>query len=178
MIFKESSLHGVRLIESDRFADDRGYFARVWCRREFEAAGLDASVAQCNVSFNLFRGTLRGMHYQRPPHGQPKLVRCTAGAIYDVVIDLRPDSPTYRLWAAFDLNGSNAMSVYIPQGLAHGFQTLVANTEVSYQMGEFYYPESEFGLRYDDPIFGVRWPLPPVRMNRRDLSWPPYREQV
>jgi dTDP-4-dehydrorhamnose 3,5-epimerase len=174
MIFKETSLCGVRLIEPDRFEDDRGYFVRTWCRNEFEAAGLGTFVAQCNVSFNRFRGTLRGMHFQRKPHEQAKLVRCSGGAIYDVLIDLRPGSPTHLKWAAFELTAANLNLLYVPEGLAHGFQTLVDDTEVQYQMGDFYHPECEGGLRYDDPAFNVAWPLPPQCVSKRDRAWLPF----
>jgi dTDP-4-dehydrorhamnose 3,5-epimerase len=158
VIFTETKLKGAFVIEPERIEDERGFFARTFCEREFEARGLNARVAQCSISFNRKKGTLRGMHYQVAPHEEAKLVRCTRGAIYDVIIDLRADSPTFRQWVAVELTEDNRRMLYIPEGFAHGFQTLEDNTEVFYQISEFYHPESARGVRWDDPAFGIDWP--------------------
>jgi dTDP-4-dehydrorhamnose 3,5-epimerase len=159
MIFTATKLKGVFIIEPELLKDERGFFARTWCRHEFEARGLATDFVQCNISFNHKRGTLRGMHYQVEPHAEAKLVRCTMGAINDVVLDLRPDSPTFRQWLAVELTSENRLILYIPEGLAHGYQTLEDNSEVFYQMSEFYHPECARGVRYDDPAFGISWPI-------------------
>lgn len=172
MIFKELPLAGAFLIEPERIGDERGFFARTWCREEFEARGLSAEIVQCNLSFNKKKGTLRGMHYQAPPHEEVKIVRCTMGAIYDVIIDLRPGSPTRRKRAALELTAENHIMLYVPKGFAHGFQTLEDNTEVFYQMSEYYHPESARGVRWDDPVFGIRWPQANPILSDRDRSHP------
>jgi dTDP-4-dehydrorhamnose 3,5-epimerase len=159
MVFTETKLQGVFIIEPELLKDERGFFARTWCRHEFEAYGLTTVFVQGNISFNYKRGTLRGMHYQEEPHAEAKLVRCTMGAIYDVVLDLRPDSPTYKQWIAVELTAENRLMLYIPQGLAHGFQTLADNSEVFYQMSEFYHPECARGIKWDDLNFAIRWPI-------------------
>jgi dTDP-4-dehydrorhamnose 3,5-epimerase len=159
VIFKETQLKDAYIIEFDRIEDERGFFARSWCVREFEEHGLNPNLVQCNVSFNKKNGTLRGMHYQAPPHEEAKLVRCTKGALYDVIIDLRPDSRTCRQWLGVELTAENRRALYIPEGFAHGFQTLEDDTEVLYQMSEFYHSESARGVRYDDPAFGIDWPV-------------------
>jgi dTDP-4-dehydrorhamnose 3,5-epimerase len=158
MRFTATKLPGVFLVEPERFEDDRGFFTRSWSQREFAAAGLDDRLVECNISFNRRRGTLRGMHYQTAPHAQPKLVRCTLGAIYDVVVDLRPESPTFKQWVACELTATNRLMLYVPAGLAHGFQTLADDTEVFYQMAEVYAPGCAAGVRWDDPAFGIAWP--------------------
>ena len=158
MIFTPTKLDGSYLIEPERLEDERGFFARTWCREEFETHGLDPNLAQCNISFNKRKGTLRGMHYQAPPHEEAKLVRCTRGAIYDVIVDLRPDSETYQRWTSAELSAENRAMLYVPKGFAHGFQTLVDNAEVFYQMSECYHRESARGLRWDDPAVGIEWP--------------------
>jgi dTDP-4-dehydrorhamnose 3,5-epimerase len=158
MRFIETELKGAFIIELELLEDERGFFARSFCRREFKEHGLNPDVAQCNISYNKKKGTLRGMHYQVPPHEETKLVSCTKGAIYDVIIDLRPDSPTYCQWFAVELNTENYKMLYIPEGFAHGFQTLEDDTVVFYQMSEFYHSESARGLRWDDPTFGIEWP--------------------
>ena len=158
MIFAETKLHGAYIIEPEPLQDERGFFARTFCQEEFKTHGLNFRVAQCNISFNEKKGTLRGMHYQAEPHGEPKLVRCTMGAIYDVIVDLRRDSPTFCQWVAYELTAENRRALYIPIGVAHGFQTLEDNSEVFYMMGEFYHPESARGARWDDPAFGIEWP--------------------
>lgn len=175
MNFTPTALPGLWLIEPERLRDARGYFARTWCRREFEAYGLDTRLAQASVSFNRQRGTLRGMHFQRPPHAEVKLVRCTRGAIWDVAIDLRPESPTCCRWMGFELTAENGAALYIPEGFAHGFQTLAADSEVFYQISEFYAPEAASGVRYDDPAFGIDWPLPVSCISPRDEAWTDYR---
>ena len=158
MIFRETKLKGAFIIEPERLEDERGLFARTFCKEEFKAHGLNSRVVQCNISFNKKKGTLRGMHYQVAPHEEAKLVRCTRGAIYDVIVDLRPDSPTFKQWVAVELTADNHRMLYIPEGFAHGFQTLEDNTEVFYQMSESYHPESARGIRWDDPMFGIKWP--------------------
>ena len=172
MIFTPTPLEGLFTIDPERIVDERGFFARTWSRGEFEARGLDPAVAQCNVAFNLKKGTLRGMHYQVPPHTEAKLVRCTRGAIYDVTLDIRPGSATFGHWLAFELTADNLRMVYIPEGLAHGYQTLEDGSEVFYQMSELYHPGSARGVRWDDPAFEIRWPLPPGTMSERDRSFP------
>jgi dTDP-4-dehydrorhamnose 3,5-epimerase len=172
MIFTETALIGAFLIDLEPKSDHRGFFARTFCAHEFEANGLKSSVAQCNVSFNHKKGTLRGMHYQIPPVSETKLVRCTQGAIYDVIIDLRPESPTYLSHIAVELSAENRRSLYIPELVAHGFQTLDDNTEVTYQMGEFYTPGYDRGLRHDDPALQIQWPLSVSEISEKDQSWP------
>ncbi|MBN1221235.1 MAG: dTDP-4-dehydrorhamnose 3,5-epimerase [Anaerolineae bacterium] len=159
MIFTQTKLAGAYIIEPELISDERGFFARTWCQREVEAHGLNPRLVQCNISFNKKSGTLRGMHYQIPPHAEAKLVRCIMGAIYDVIIDLRPGSPTFKQWAAVELTAENRVMLYIPEGFAHGFQTLVDNTEVFYQMSEFYHSECARGVRWNDPTFAITWPF-------------------
>jgi dTDP-4-dehydrorhamnose 3,5-epimerase len=170
--FEPLTLQGAYLIHLDRLEDDRGFFARAWCEHELADQGLNTRIAQANVSFNKTKGTLRGMHYQAPPYAEVKLVRCTRGAIYDVIIDIRPDSQTFRRWLSVELNEDNHDTLYIPEGFAHGFQTLEDGAEVYYQHSEFYTPGAERGLRYNDPAFGIAWPLPVASINPRDESWP------
>ncbi len=171
MIFREI-LPGAFLIELERIEDERGFFARSFCQREFEAHGLDPCVAQCNISYNPQRGTLRGIHYQAAPHREAKLVRCTRGAIHDVVLDLRPDSPRYLQHVGIELSAENRRMIYIPVGCAHGFLTLDDDTEVFYQMSNFYAPEAARGVRYDDPAFGIVWPEPVRLVSERDRTYP------
>ena len=158
MVFHELDLAGAFLIEPERSEDDRGFLARTWCRREFAARGLDHRLSQCSVSFNAHRGTLRGMHYQDPPFAEVKLVRCTRGSVFDVIVDLRRGSPTFTRWASFELTADDHRMLYIPEGFAHGFQTLEDRTEVFYQISEFFDPDSVRGVRWDDPAFGIVWP--------------------
>ncbi len=164
MIFKETKLAGAFIIEPELTEDERGFFARTWCKQEFEAHNLNPNLVQCNISFNLKRGTLRGMHYQIPPYEEAKVVRCTMGAIYDVIIDLRPGSRTFKQWIAVELSAENRVMLYIPEGFAHGFQTLRDNTEVFYQMSEFYHSESARGVRWNDPTFLIEWPSAGTRI--------------
>jgi dTDP-4-dehydrorhamnose 3,5-epimerase len=174
MTFAGTSLRSVVRIELDRMEDDRGSFARSWCAREAEAHGLNPRVVQCNVSVNRRRGTLRGMHFQTAPHAEAKLVRCTRGAIVDVVVDLRPDSPTYKRWERFELTAQNGSAIYVPEGMAHGFQTLEADTEVLYQMSEFYSPQHAGGVRWNDPAFGIEWPIADPILSARDATYPDF----
>ncbi len=171
MIFVETKLAGVFIIEPEKFGDERGFLARTWSQHEFAERGLNPNLVECNLSFNIRRGTLRGMHYQSEPFAQAKLVRCTAGAIYDVAVDLSPDSATFRKWEAVELTAENRRMFYIPEGCAHGFQTLEDRTEVFYQMSGVYAPEYARGLRWNDPVFGIRWPLPDPFMLGRDANY-------
>jgi dTDP-4-dehydrorhamnose 3,5-epimerase len=174
MIFKETRLQGAFVLEIEAQKDERGFFARTWCRNEFAAHGLNSTLTQCSVSFNNKRGTLRGMHYQISPYQEAKLVRCTAGAIYDVIIDLRPDSPTYTDWMGIELTAENYRMLYVPENFAHGFQTLKDYTEVFYQMSEIYHSASARGVRWDDPCFGIQWPLMDRIISTRDASYPDF----
>ncbi len=172
MRFQETPLEGVYTVDLDRIEDDRGFFARSFCDKEFAARGLNSHFVQCNVSYNRLAGTLRGMHFQAEPHGEAKLVRCTMGAIYDVIVDVRPESPTYRKWFGAEISAENRMALFIPHGFAHGFQTLVDNSEVLYQMSEFFHPDSARGIRWDDPVLAIRWPLPTAIISAKDRAYP------
>jgi dTDP-4-dehydrorhamnose 3,5-epimerase len=171
MIFTETRLPGAYLIEPELRHDERGFFARTWCQNEFAIKSLQTQWAQCNISFNRQRGTLRGLHYQTAPHEEAKLVRCTMGAIYDVIVDLRVDSPTYRQWLAVELTAQNRLMLFIPTGFAHGFQTLMDEAEVFYQMSAFYAPECARGVRWDDPAFQISWPVERRIISERDQSF-------
>ncbi|MBV8359258.1 MAG: dTDP-4-dehydrorhamnose 3,5-epimerase [Deltaproteobacteria bacterium] len=171
MMFTATLLEGAWQIELDRKEDERGFFARIWCRQELAAQGLDTEIAQESLSYNRHRGTVRGLHFQRPPHEETKIVRCTRGAVFDVIVDLRPVSLSYLRWQGFELTAENRNALYIPKGFAHGFQTLTDNAEIVYQISAFYEPESAAGYRYDDPTFGIAWPLPVTVISDRDLSW-------
>jgi len=171
MIFHETGLPGVFAIHLEPQADERGFFARSWCRREFEIHGLNPAMVQCNVSFNQKKGTLRGLHYQAAPHPESKLVRCTAGSIFDVAVDLRPGSPTLKKWTGMVLSSANRRMIYIPEGVAHGFLTLEDNTEIFYQMSEFYHPELSRGVRWDDPAFKIAWPSRVEVISERDRNY-------
>ena len=160
------------LIELEKHSDHRGFFARTYCEREFDSHGLKTRWVQCSISFNKSKGTLRGMHFQEPPHAEVKLVRCTQGAIYDVILDLRPDSPTRLAWAAFELNSDNRFALYIPEGVAHGFLTLADHCEVFYQMSEFFRAAAARGVRWNDPAFGIRWPQAVAVISARDANYP------
>lgn len=172
MVFTETKLKGVYVIEPERLKDERGFFARSWSQREFAERGLDTRLVECDLSFNLHKGTLRGMHFQAAPFAQSKLVRCTMGAIYDVAIDLRPESPTRNQWVAVELTPENRLMFFIPEGFAHGFQTLADNSEVFYQMSDVQYPEAEGGVRWNDPAFGIQWPTEPRTISPRDQQFP------
>jgi dTDP-4-dehydrorhamnose 3,5-epimerase len=170
--FSETTLQGAFVIDLEPLEDERGHFARSFCREEFARRGLKTDVAQCNVSFNRRKGTLRGMHFQSPPKAEAKLVRCTRGSVHDVIIDLRPGSPTYCKWMSVELTEGNLKMLYVPEGFAHGFQTLVDDTEVFYQMFESYSPAHATGVRWDDPAFGIRWPLDNPILSPKDRSYP------
>jgi dTDP-4-dehydrorhamnose 3,5-epimerase len=172
MIFQETQLPDVFEIHIQPKSDDRGFFARSWCRKEFEDRGLDSNLVQCNVSFNTHKGTLRGMHYQAEPFAEAKVVRCTQGAMYDVVLDLRPHSARFKDWIAVNLTAENRKMLYIPKGCAHGFLTLQDRTEIFYQMSEYYNPESARGVRWDDPVFRIVWPEKVEMISERDRTYP------
>ena len=174
MIFLESRLRGAFVVELEKNEDNRGFFARSWCEKEFLALNLDPAITQCNISFNRSKGTLRGMHYQAAPFAEAKLVRCTAGSVYDVIIDLRPDSATYKQHVVEVLSADNHKMMYVPAGFAHGFQTLEDNTEVFYQMSQFYSPEHARGVRYNDPAFGISWVVSDVVISDRDRDYPDF----
>jgi dTDP-4-dehydrorhamnose 3,5-epimerase len=176
MIFLPLALEGVYIVEPELLEDNRGFFARTFCQREFLARGLVPSLAQCNISFNKSKGTVRGMHYQTSPYGETKLVRCTMGAVYDVIIDIRKEAATFGRWLAVELTDKNRKALYIPEGLAHGFQTLVDETEVFYQMSHAYCPEASRGIRWNDPFFGISWPIPSPVLSDKDRSYPLFRQ--
>jgi dTDP-4-dehydrorhamnose 3,5-epimerase len=172
MIFYQMKLPGVFQVQLEPCSDQRGFFARSWCQQEFEEHGLNPQLLQCNISFNARKGTLRGMHYQAAPYTETKIVRCTQGAIYDVVLDLRPESGTFKEWISTVLTMENRHMLYIPEGCAHGFLTLEDRTEVFYQMSEFYHPESARGVRWDDPAFQIIWPREVQVISDRDAGYP------
>lgn len=174
MIFEPTGLGGVVLVHPERHADERGFFARTWCAREFEAAGISSGLAQCSVSWNEHRYTLRGMHWEAAPQRESKLVRCTRGAIFDVAVDLRAESPTYLSHLGVELGADDHRALFIPPGVAHGFLTLEERTEVLYQMDSFYAPEAERGARWDDPAFAIGWPAEPVVISERDRTLPDF----
>lgn len=174
MIFTETVLKGVFLIDPEPVRDERGMFMRTWCQREFEAHGLPIAWVQFSVSVNIQRGTMRGLHYQSAPHEEVKLVRCTVGTIYDVIVDLRPESPTYRQHIGITLSADNRRAVYIPKCCAHGFLTLQDDSQVSYHMSEFYEPASSRGIRWDDPILNIKWPEPILIVSEKDRMWPSF----
>lgn len=176
MKFDATRLPGVFTIGIDPIQDERGFFARAWCRNEFEAYGLESNLMQADISYNLRKGTLRGMHYQVAPFAETKLVRCTRGAVYDVVLDLRPQSPAFKKWIAMQLTAENHQMIYIPKGCAHGFLTLEPDTEVFYQMSEVYNAESARGVRWDDPAFGIRWPEKVQVISERDRACQDFHE--
>jgi dTDP-4-dehydrorhamnose 3,5-epimerase len=175
MEFGETPLAGAYLIRQTRIVDHRGFFARAFCQQEFAAHGLTSSMVQLNVGFSHEAGTLRGMHYQERPHSEAKLMRCTSGAIFDVIVDLRLDSPTRGRWFGTELSAENGLLLYAPEGFAHGYQTLVADAEMYYLASAFYVHSSARGVRYDDPVFGIRWPLPVSAISEADRGWPDFR---
>ena len=178
MIFKETRVKGAFMIEMEKRGDDRGFFARVFCRKEFEAQGIDIKVLQANIGFSQSRCTLRGLHYQVPPYAEAKLVRCTAGALYDVILDLRPASPTFKQWLGVELTDKNHTMLYVPEGCAHGYLTLAENTEIYYMVTQFYSPDAERGVRWNDPAFDIKWPLTKgIVISDKDRSWPDWLEQ-
>jgi dTDP-4-dehydrorhamnose 3,5-epimerase len=176
VLFRETKLPGAFVVELEKHEDERGFFARSWCQKEFEGHGLNPRTVQCNLSFNKLKGTLRGMHYQVAPRAEAKLVRSTRGAIYDVIIDLRRESPTYKQYVSEVLSSNNYKALFIPEGFAHGFQTLEDNSEVFYQMSEFYSPEHQRGLRYNDPAFKISWPIEATVISDRDRNYEDFGE--
>jgi dTDP-4-dehydrorhamnose 3,5-epimerase len=172
MEFTKTSLAGAMLIDIRKLGDERGYFARTFCAEEFGKAGLVTDFPQANHSHNVRAGTLRGMHFQRAPHAEVKVVRCVRGALHDVIIDLRPESPTYRRWEGFELTAANGRMLYVPAGFAHGFQTLEDDTDAAYMVSHPYTPGAEGGVRFDDPAFGIAWPLPVSTISEKDAAWP------
>jgi dTDP-4-dehydrorhamnose 3,5-epimerase len=178
MIFTETRLPGAYTIELEPIHDNRGFFSRVMCKREFDAHNLTTGFVQANITFSPEKGTLRGMHYQIRPHKEVKLVHCPRGAIYDIIVDMRPDSPTYLEWIAVELTAENRKMIYIPGGFAHGYQTLVDNTEVFYQVAQFYAPKFERGFRWDDPAFQIEWPeTSHLILSEKDRAWPDFQPQ-
>jgi dTDP-4-dehydrorhamnose 3,5-epimerase len=175
VIFEETGVAGVAQIDLEPVHDERGFFARCYSSREFERRGLGSAVVECSISFNAGIHTLRGMHFQDPAHGEAKLIRCIRGRIWDVALDLRPDSPTFRHWAALELGAERRNAVFIPPGVAHGFLTLEPDSEVLYQMSSPHCPEAARGVRWDDPAFGIEWPYPPLCLSRRDAQYPDFR---
>lgn len=174
MIFSETKIPGAFVIRAERLEDERGFFARTFCEREFAERGIESRVVQRSISSNVRRGTLRGLHFQAPPHPENKLVSCGRGAIYDVIVDLRRDSPGYRQWFAVTLTADSLDALFVPAGCAHGFLTLADESVVRYDISEFYEPGAARGLRFDDPAFGIEWPMQPVVISARDLAFPPF----
>ena len=174
MKFVKTSVVGAYLIELDRMEGERGFFARLWCNTEFAEHGLKAIVAQSNIGVSRKAGTLRGLHFQTAPHIEVKVVRCPRGAVYDVIVDLRPDSPSYRKWFGAELSAENGRTIYVPEGCAQGYLTLMDDTEVYYHTSEFYHPESAAGIRYNDPEFGIEWPREITIISDQDRAWPAY----
>ncbi len=172
MKFAETPLKGAYLVDLDRLEDERGFFARSFCEKEFSAQGLASRFVQCNVSYSRRKGTLRGLHYQEEPRAEDKLVRCTMGAVYDVVVDIRQTSPTYLKWFGTEISAENRRAVFVPRGFAHGFQTLVDDSEVLYQMSEFFHPGSARGIRWDDPSLRITWPMRETILSEKDRSYP------
>lgn len=174
MRFRPTEIEGVVLVEPDRHEDERGFFARTWDAHEFATNGLNPRLVQSSISFNHRRGTLRGLHYQAEPHAEAKLVRCTAGAIYDVAVDLRTESATFRRWVGVELTAENRRALYVPEGCAHGFLTLVDASEVTYLISEFHAPDAARGVRFDDPAFAIEWPAEIAIVNERDRTYPSF----
>jgi dTDP-4-dehydrorhamnose 3,5-epimerase len=178
MIFTETSLKGAYIIDVKRLEDERGFFGRSYCKREFEEHGLNTNAVQANVSYNKKKGTLRGMHMQVAPYGETKLVRCTRGAIYDVIVDLRENSDTYKQWIGVELTADSYRMLYVPEGFAHGFITLEDNTDVTYQVTQFYTPGAERGYRWDDPAFNIKWPIEPLIISEKDRAHPLFQTEL
>jgi len=171
MIFHPTGLQDAWIVDCELRSDDRGFFARSWCSREFAVHGLNSRLVQCNLSYNKVAGTLRGMHFQRAPHAEVKLVRCTRGAVYDVIVDLRPDSPTFMKHTGVELTETNRRALYVPEGFGHGYITLRDESDVFYQVTEFYAPDAADGVRWNDPAFGITWPVPVRVISERDASY-------
>ena len=177
MIFKETAVKDALIIELEKFTDDRGFFARGWCAKEFEANGIAKPFVQANVAYTKKRGTIRGLHYQVSPYEESKLIRCVKGALYDIIIDLRKESPTYKQWMGVELNEDNYRMLYVPEGFAHSYQTLEDNTEVFYPVSAFYHPAAERGIRWNDPAFSVTWPITEnVILSEKDQTWPLWKD--
>jgi dTDP-4-dehydrorhamnose 3,5-epimerase len=174
MIFTETKLQGVTIVDIQRLQDERGFFARSWCRNEFKQAGLVDTLVQTNISFNAKKGIIRGMHFQLPPFEEVKLVQCTRGAIFDVIVDLRPQSKTHKQWISVELTEENHRMIYIPPGCGHGYQTLTDTSDILYQVSQFYSQEHARGARYNDPAFQIQWPLPLTLISKNDSTWPDY----
>ena len=175
MIFRETEIPGAFVIDLERREDERGFFARAWCADEFAAHDLSTRLVQANLSYNQSAGTLRGMHFQRAPHEEAKVIRCTRGSLFDAIVDLRPDSPAFKRWTGVELSAENRRALYVPEGCAHGYQTLEDGTESLYLVSEFYAPDSEGGVRWDDPAFGIEWPEADNRtLSPKDAAWPDF----
>jgi len=172
MIFEETPLRGAYVIEPEKISDHRGFFARVWCKKELQRHGLNSELSQSNIGFSHVKGTLRGLHFQKPPHAESKIVRCTRGSIFDVIVDLRPESPTYKRWFGIELSDENRKMVYVAEGMAQGYMTLQDNTEINYHTTEFFTAEAASGVRFDDPVLGIRWPMRATAVSEQDRSWP------
>ncbi|QDI88774.1 dTDP-4-dehydrorhamnose 3,5-epimerase [Candidatus Nitrosopumilus sp. SW] len=177
MIFTETKLKGSFIVELEKFQDERGFFARIWDKNLFEEKGLNPNISQGSISFNLKKGTFRGMHYQIPPYDEDKLIRCSKGKIFDIIVDIRPSSSTYKQWEGFDLSSENNKMLYIPKGFAHGFQTLVDNTEVTYQISQDYMPDYSRGFKWNDPSFKIKLPLEISIISKKDLSYKFFTEK-
>jgi len=174
MIFTEAPIKGAYVIDVKRIEDERGFFGRLWCKKEFDQHGLVSTIAQSNIGVSRWKGTLRGLHYQKAPHEEVKIVRCPRGAIFDVIVDLRPDSSTYKRWFGLELNQENAKMLYVPRGCATGYLTLRDDTEIYYHATEYYHPQSATGVRYDDPAFGIQWPGEVNVISENDKHWPAF----
>jgi dTDP-4-dehydrorhamnose 3,5-epimerase len=176
MFFNETRLKGAYIIELEKIVDDRGFFSRVWCQKEFQTHGLNPNIAQCNLTFSVNKGTLRGLHYQIAPHSEVKIVSCIRGKIYDVIVDLRPKSPSYLQWMSFELSSDNRKMIYIPENFAHGYLTLIDDTEVFYQVSQFYSTGSECGIRWNDPSVNIKWPkVSNLILSEKDREWPDFK---
>jgi dTDP-4-dehydrorhamnose 3,5-epimerase len=176
VIFNKTKLEGAYIIEIEKHGDERGFFSRSWCNKELEDHGLNSKMVQANIGFSLKKGTLRGLHYQMPPYQEVKVVRCTMGAIFDVIVDLRPDSPTYKQWVSVELNSENRKMIYVPEGFAQGYLTLTDNTEMCYNTSQFYAPDFARGVRYDDLSFSIKLPIDVTVISKADKSWPDYED--
>ena len=177
MIFHKTMLEGAYIIEIQKHEDERGFFSRSWCKKEYDDHGLNSSLVQENIGFSIKKGTLRGLHYQISPYEEVKVVRCTKGAIYDVIVDLRPDSKTYKKWLSIELNGDNRSILYVPEGFAQGYITLSNHTEMCYHTSQFYAPNFARGIRYDDSSFAIDWPIEVAVISEADKNWPNYKEK-
>jgi dTDP-4-dehydrorhamnose 3,5-epimerase len=172
MIFQETTLPGAYVIEPERISDHRGFFARVWCKKELQQHGLNGDLSQSNIGFSHRKGTVRGLHFQRFPYAESKIVRCTRGAIFDVIVDLRPESSTYKCWFGVELSDENRKMIYVPEGMAQGYLTLRDDTEINYHTSQFFNPEAATGVRFDDPVLAIQWPLAASVVSEQDRNWP------